>query len=282
MTQPQPKADEQGALVQMLYSNTFQDKNIIIGDRGYESYNVFAHFLNHGDVDFLIRVKQETSAMRDIKKLPMTELDTTISLTITNTQTNKDKENGYIFLQKPKKPSKNSNAKTRQGRWDFPSPYTMTFRVVRFQLPTGEYETLATSLPDLFTIEDLKDLYHLRWGIETSFRELKYALGMLHLHGKSDEFVKQEIFSSLTMYNFCNRIITQVEIEQKEGNKHQYQVNYTMAIHLCKEFFRDDNVSGKELLENIAKYTEPIRKDRSDVRNIKAKSFVGFTYRISA
>lgn len=280
--QPQPKADEQGALIQMLYQNNFIGKNIILADRGYESYNLFAHLQNHGGVDFLIRVKQDKSAMREIAKLPMMELDTEVSFTITNTQTNEDKRENRIFLQKPKKPSKNSNAKTRQGRWDFPSPYPMKFRVVRFMLDTGEYETLATSLPRIFTIDDLKKLYHMRWGIETSFRELKYCIGLINLHGKSDEFVKQEIYSSLTMYNFCNRITTAVVVEQKDSNKHEYKVNFTMALYLCKEFFRTDSADGEKLMQDIARYTEPVRLGRQDERNIKAKGFSGFTYRVSA
>lgn len=75
--------------------------------------------------------------MREIAKLPMMEFDTEVSFTITNTQTNEDKRENRIFLQKTKKPSKNLNAKTRQGRWDFPSPYPMKLRVVRFMLDTG-------------------------------------------------------------------------------------------------------------------------------------------------
>lgn len=280
--QPQPKADEQGAMIQMLYQNNFMDKNIIVADRGYESYNLFAHLQNHDDVDFLIRVKQDKSAMREIAKLPMTELDIDVSFTITNTQTNEDKRENRIFLQKPKKPSKNPNAKTRQGRWDFPSPYPMKLRVVRFMLDTGEYETLATSLPRTFSIEDLKELYHMRWGIETSFRMLKYCIGLINLHGKSDEFVNQEIYSALTMYNFCNRIANAVVIEQKDSNKHEYKVNFTMALYLCKEFFRTDNANGERLMKDIAQYTEPVRLGRQDERYLKAKGFTGFTYRISA
>ena len=40
-------------------------------------------------------------------------------------------------------------------------------------LDTGEYETIATSLdPEVFPSDSIKQLYHMRWGIETSFREL--------------------------------------------------------------------------------------------------------------
>ena len=39
----------------------------------------------------------------------------------------------------------------------------------------GLYETLITNLwIDEFPAEDIKILYKMRWGIETSFRELKY------------------------------------------------------------------------------------------------------------
>ncbi len=280
--QPQPKADEIGALIEMLYKNDFDGKNLIVADRGYESYNVFAHLLNHGGVDFLIRVKQDKTAMREIKKLPMVQLDTDVSFTITTSQTNEDKRENRIFLQTGSKKGKTNSPNTRITRWDFPSPYPMKFRVVRFILDTGEYETLATSLPRSFTIEDMKELYHMRWGIETSFRELKYCIGLVNLHGKKDEFVKQEIYSALTMYNFCNRISNAVVIEQKDTNIYQYKVNFTMAIYLCKQFYKNQNADSAKLIQDIARYTEPIRLGRKDERNLKAKSFAGFTYRVSA
>ena len=220
--------------------------------------------------------------MREIRKLPMKELDTKISFTITTTQTNSDKANDYIFLQTRKNESRLYSTKTKSGRWDFPSPYHMSFRVVRFMLDTGEYETLATSLPNSFTLSEIKELYHSRWGIETAFRELKYSLGLINLHGKKDEFVKQEIYAAMIMSNFSSRIANQVIIENKKSNIHTYKVNMQMAIYLCKKFYRTNKGNGKQLMRDIAKYTEPVRPNRKDERNIKAKSFVGFTYRVSA
>ena len=55
-----------------------------------------------------------------------------------------------------------------------------------------------------------------------------------------------------------------------------------MAIHFYRKFYREENMTGKKLMQDIAKYTEPIRPNRKDERNIKGKSFVGFTYRVSA
>lgn len=282
IVQPQPQTDEVGCLAFYLSWYDFEEKTLIVADRGYESYNTFAHFLEHPNVDFLIRVKQNRTAMREISKLPMKELDVDISFTITTTQTNVDKENGYIFVQKRSNEDKVYSSKTKAGRWDFPSPYPMKLRVVRVLLDTGEYETLVTSLPRSFTPVEIKELYHARWGIETSFRELKYGIGLVNLHGKKDDFVKQEIFSAMLMMNFCNRIINEIVIEQKQDNIHEYKVNTKMAMYLCRQFFRTKDANEKKLIRDISKYLEPIRPNRRDVRNVKAQSFVGFVYRVSA
>ena len=271
-----------GALTFMLTWYDFKEKSLIVADRGYESYNVFAHLQNTPNVDFLIRVKQDRTAMREINKLPMTELDTDVSFTITTTQTKEDKEKGHILLQTRKNEERIYSSKTRAGRWDFPSPYPMTFRVVRFKLETGEYETLATSLPRSITPAEIKEFYHARWGIETAFRELKYGLGLVNLHGKKDDFVMQEIFAAMTTANFCSRIVNEVVLRKNEANIHEYKVNMSMAIYLCRQFYRTKDADAKKLLQDIARYTEPVRPGRRDERNMKAKSFVGFIYRVSA
>lgn len=278
--QPEPQKDEIGALVEMLKQNDFNQKTLIVADRGYESYNLLAHLIEKPNTDFLIRVKQNHSAMREIARLPMFELDCGISFTITTTQTNEDKQRRHIFLQVPKKSKPGS--KTRRGRWDFQSPYTMKLRIVRFQLETGEFETIATSLSRSFTLEDVKELYHMRWGIETSFRDLKYSLGLVNLHGKSDAFVEQEIYSALTMFNFTSRIVREVVIQQPKDGIYAYRVNFKMAVVLCREYFRTPKGSSDELMRQIARHTIPIRPGRRDNRNLRIKGFVGFTYRVAA
>ena len=70
--------------------------------------------------------------------------------------------------------------------------YPMNFRIVRFPIAEGKYEVLITNLPkNEFSIEELKELYHMRWGIETSFRELKYSIGLIHFHSKKVEHINQ-------------------------------------------------------------------------------------------
>lgn len=41
---------------------------------------------------------------------------------------------------------------------------------------------IHSNLPFSFDIDDIKDIYHWRWGIETTFRYLKHANGLLHFH----------------------------------------------------------------------------------------------------
>ena len=106
--------------------------------------------------------------------------------------------------------------------------------------------------------------YHSRWGIETSFRTLKYSVGMLHTHGKSDEFAMQEVFASMIMHNFASRIAGQVILQNKENNIHEYAVNMKMCIFLCQEFLRTGNGSGEQLMQDIMRYTEAVRPERDN------------------
>ena len=81
--------------------------------------------------------------------------------------------------------------------------YDLRFRVVRFRISGGCYETVYTNLDsETFPIGKIKELYRLRWGIETSFRELKYAIGLSCLHGKKTDFLLQEVFARLILYTY--------------------------------------------------------------------------------
>lgn len=282
LLQPTPKEDEHEALEKMLNHNTFDTKSIIIADRGYEGYNTLAHLINTDNVDFICRARHGYGGLKKIRELPMRELDEDITVEIATTQTKEDKVRGRIRLaQKSKK--KTNSPKTTIQSWDFSSPYVLNFRVVRFLLDTGEYETIITSLKrDEFSVGEIKELYHLRWGIETSFRELKYAVGLINLHCKKEDLVVQEIYASLIMYNYCSRIAGTITNYNHKKTVHEYKVNFTMAIHLCREFYEEGRSNFQKLLIDIGEHTEPIRSGRRDKRKNKPKGFVGFTYRVAA
>ena len=196
------KSHERQALIEMVNQSRIVSPTILIADRGYESYNTFAHLQRKGWND-VIRVKDINSrGIVSSLSLPMNdEFDQVMTLQLTRKQTNEVKANPekYKFLP--------YNARFDFFELDHVEYYEMSFRVVRFKLTETTYETLITNLDEhVFSATDLKELYHMRWRIETSFRELKYALGLVNFHAKKISFILQEIFAKLTMYNFCEMI----------------------------------------------------------------------------
>ncbi len=60
--------------------------------------------------------------------------------------------------------------------------YTFPARIVRLELADGSTQMLITNLdPAQFPFSALQKLYAKRWGIETSFRELKYTVDYIYL-----------------------------------------------------------------------------------------------------
>ena len=142
-------------------------------------------------------------------------------------------------------------------------------------------ETDRAAMRDLrYRMAALKDLYHLRWGIENAFRELKYDIGLNNFHAKREDFIIQEIFAKLFMYNFAQRIIIDVVVVKSRGKYAVYQINYTYAIHLCRDFFRK-GAAPPGFNRNIRMYVEPVRPGRHDERKLYPKGFVPFIYRVA-
>jgi len=77
----------------------------------------------------------------------------------------------------------------------------------------------------------------------------------------------------LIMYNFCVRIAMAVVIMQSQANVYIYKVDFSMAVEICRSFFR---IHGKEPPPGepetlIKKYTVPVRPGRTDERKSKTK-----------
>ena len=158
--------------------------------------------------------------------------------------------------------------------------YELPFRVVRFQITDNSFETVVTNLPvDSFPPSELKKLYAMRWRIETSFRELKYTIGLLYFHAKKTEHILQEIFARLTMYNFSELITSRVII-QNLNRKYAYRANFSVAVHVCRLFFLG-SVSPPDVEATIARNVSPIRPSRSNPRRLSPKTTVSFAYRLA-
>ena len=74
--------------------------------------------------------------------------------------------------------------------------YLLSLRIVRIVIAPGIYENLITNLPDIeFDMDDLKELYHLRWAQENAYRDLKYPLCLKAFHSKKYTYIVQEVFA---------------------------------------------------------------------------------------
>lgn len=274
LIQPARKENESLAMTLMIDRCQGQNKTIFIADRGYETYNIFAHVQEKG-MHYLIRVKDGgKSSMTGSFMLPdEDEFDHSMQLVLTRKQTNEIKANPkqYKFLPKTS-PFDYLDSHDRKF-------YTLNFRVVRFAVSEDSYESIITNLPlEEFPAEEIKKIYKMRWGIETSFRELKYAIGLSCFHSKKVEYIMQEIYARLILYNYCEIITMHVVIHQKD-TKHIYQMNYTIAIHICRYFLRND-ISPPDVEKLIQKNLLPVRPGRSDPRKVRPKSAVSFLYRV--
>lgn len=255
---------------------------LLLADRGYESYNNLAHIQEKG-WNFLIRIKNGTAGIASGLALPATdEFDVPFHLKLTNKQSNEIKE-----LLKDKNHYRHITNTIRfdylprtSRKYDPAVFFELHFRIVRFPISDTACETIITNLDaSAFPLHDIKRLYAMRWGIETSFRNLKHTLGLLHLHAKKVEFVLQEIFAKLTMYNFCELITQSVVIRQAQKT-HTYKVNFSDAVHICRQFFLGD-VPPPILEAMLMRYISPIRLGRKDTRKLTHKSSASFTYRVA-
>ncbi len=262
--------DERGALITMLpnISNT----SIVIADRGYESYNVLAN-LEEVNQKYVVRVKDITSnGILSGFTLPDKEFDKTFTVNISNYQRNKLKAlPNYRFS-----PS--------HARFDFSNKnnpvYSLSFRVVRIRYDEDKYQCIITNLSDEVTPNDIKYLYKLRWGIETSFRQLKYAVGLSNFHAKKKDSIIQEIFARLTLHNFCESIVQNAILINRD-TKHNYKINFTRAVQICRKYLRFFNTILINVEALIKRHLSIIRDNRSFKRNLKPKKFISFIYRVS-
>lgn len=273
VVQPGRQKNEFAALCQLIDRYSYGGCPILVADRGFASYNVFAHALEKG-VYFVIRAKDiNTKRLLAADTLP-DRMDQWTDVILTRSNAKKKRlhpELGGMY-----------RCICRAVPFDFITvqqpEYLMRLRIVRFQIAEGSYENIITNLPDReFQAEQIKHIYSLRWGIETSYRDLKHTIGTANFHSKSPQYIEYEILCRMILYNFCTVITMEVPI-QKEPGKWDYQVNLSMGIKICFAFLlgrvAPGNVNGL-----IGQYILPIRPNRTYARQLRFQAPASFAYR---
>lgn len=279
------KQNERRALIEMIESSSVE-RALLIADLGYESYNTMAHIQEKGWF-YLIRIKDGKKGIVSGLDLPDSEeFDLNISMNMTRSAIKETKElfknrNHYRYV--PTNVNFDYLPRLLGSYGTEPVFYNLSYRIVRIRISEDLVETLVTNLPsEQYPSDKLKELYALRWGIETSFRSLKYTVGMLNFHSKKTECIFQEVLASLVIYNFTEWITVQVII-RKDKRKHSYKVNFSAAIHICRKFLAE-KMHPPDVETLIARHIIPIRPDRKFERHSSKHcrgAAINFTYRVS-
>lgn len=289
--QPKSSANERNCAIDML-KRLDCGKYIVIMDRGYDGFNMIETCNRLPNCHYVIRTKAgKFGGIREIANLPDKERDVEMAFRVTTSNryyvTHKDTESLHLIQHAKKHYKETFSKNTKDRRWDFEQFCNVKCRVVKFRInnsDTGkeEWEVLLTNLNCFeFPIPRMKEMYHRRWDIETSFRELKYALGGINFHSKKDDFIKMELFAHFIMFNAVSRSIACVSVPQT-NHKYPYAIDFKMACLIVRKYYRLHNEKPPdEMFAEIFAYTVSVRAECSDKRNIKPKSAVWFVYRVA-
>ena len=84
----------------------------------------------------------------------------------------------------------------------------------------GTYICIATNLSvEEFPLEEINKLYRMRWSEETSFRELKYTMGLINWHSSKYDGILQEINARMILYNFCELVTSHAVVKTSKNNQ---------------------------------------------------------------
>lgn len=278
----QKEKDERDAFYRMAdrYPAELMPHTIFMADRGYSGYNSFAHVIERNGY-FVFRVKDKDTPKSILRgyTLPETEeFDMTVDRFLVKGACNsvmKKQKDVYHYLHK-------------DIRFDFIDPksqvnlYYIKLRITRIKISDDTYECLISNLPETeFSVADLKELYHLRWGIETSFLELKYNIGLTTFHSRKLDFVLQETFAAMILFNFCSVVIRNVKMPVRQKKlKHKYAVNFSDGVTVCREFLNPLTKLTEEGLQKfLLSHVHAVSPGRHYPRNIQSQCWNSFQHR---
>jgi hypothetical protein len=117
----------------------------------------------------------------------------------------------------------------------------LKLRVVRLKLDSGEEEILVTNLLDEnFSIQEFKELYFKRWGIEVKYNELKSRLQIENLTGDTVISVEQDFYASIYLSNMValakQEANEKIALNNKDKTlKYEYKINVNLLIGELKD-----------------------------------------------
>lgn len=196
-------AERKMALEHLKYMETIglSPNAVLLFDRGYPSYDFYRHISEHGYF-YVMRVQGKVKSITQLGK--------------------DDAVTEYI----PSYRKKESPVKVR---------------VIHVRLDDGTDECLVTNLFDpSITVDMFKELYFLRWGIESKYNELKNQLEVEEFNGATPISVEQELYISFLYMNICAMIKAEADRkisaeDSHKKNRYKYQANRAFILGRMKK-----------------------------------------------
>jgi Transposase DDE domain len=158
-------------------------------------------------------------------------------------------------------------------------------RLLKIDIGDGNTEILATSLlSKAYNLEDFKELYQSRWGIETSYNLFKNWAELENFSGKTALAVKQDFYAKIYIMNLTSALAHPIE-EKIQKEKQNYQLNRVDALAkgrqlpvqlFIKQQFEQTLMYFDKIVE---KSVEIVRKNRSFERSKKPKAKFSMIYK---
>lgn len=225
-------ASERAAAIHHLISLETLDiykDSIVIFDRGYYSERLFRYCYEHGHL-CLMRLKENYKIAKSC--------------------------HGELITTLPGDP--------KTGSTD------IKIRVIEVILDDGSKEYLATNVFDTsLNADDFKELYFLRWPVESKYHELKATLNIEEFNGATSISIQQEFYINLLISNLSalikNAADEEIERTSKPSNKYKYQANRTFIVGRVRKYF-SRIVLGFDEIDTIDKIFHEACKCRSQIQ----------------
>ena len=243
----------------------FLDKDdLLLLDRGYPSFMLFYLLINRQDCHFVMRTQANFSKVVDEFR-SSGKKDETITLKAT-----------YKAIRNLKNQSVEISPETE-----------VKVRLVRIRLDDGQDEILITNLYDTkaYTLPVLKELYFLRWPVETTYGYLKNELQVECFSGISPISIEQDFYANIFVFNLQAVIEEGCEEYVQAVNRQRtikYKINKNVCWSLMKgrviDLFLHAEQAGyllKELTSLFERYLEPDRPGRKFTRTKKSIKLLG-------
>jgi hypothetical protein len=240
----------------MLQYDNSNIRNLIVFDRGYPSFKLIM-YLNSINIDFVMRT----------------------NINLFKEYENMKTEDEIVDFEI--KGKRKWDLKGKHGL-DIGEDSTLQLRVLKVILKSGECEMLITNVleKEKLLYNEIVEIYGKRWGIETSFDELKNKLEIENFSGKKPIVIKQDFHATILIYNIAALFKNEAEDQLKENRgktqKYDYKINKNVLFSkvrykLIKLILEPNRKKKEKMFDNILIEIKhnivPIRKNRNNPRD---------------